>query len=276
MRDHREHAAEADDIAPLIDVPFYSGEVGTAFTSSEEAGRHFLSLGHAQDLSPSPFFLWGWIRAQRAAPADVDTFLADPSQACAHPAFAPESYFELCRVAGGDVPTLVALLSRIEVDHGLLLPGFVGAARTHGQRGLRAFLASLTTQHFGGPGLEMPHFSSTWYHDAYDDVARAKANPFRHYVVSGWREGRDPSPNFSTPAYLSRHPDVIALGDQSPDPLSRQGRGRGPLGRRLDCLSRPRPARDQARPAAQRLRPLQGWKRCRDPAHLRRPRRRAF
>jgi hypothetical protein len=51
-----------------------------------------------------------------------------------------------------------------------------------------------------------------FYRSAYPDVAAAGVEPIRHYVESGWREGRDPAAWFSTTAYLADHPDVAASG----------------------------------------------------------------
>lgn len=53
-------------------------------------------------------------------------------------------------------------------------------------------------------------FDSEWYLQAYPDVAEARADPLRHYMELGWREGRNPGPDFSTSAYLKANPDVAA------------------------------------------------------------------
>ena len=55
-------------------------------------------------------------------------------------------------------------------------------------------------------------FDPAWYLEAYADVRESGVDPTRHYLESGWREGRDPGPNFSTTAYLRANPDVAALG----------------------------------------------------------------
>ncbi|MFM8754251.1 MAG: hypothetical protein ACKODL_06105, partial [Phenylobacterium sp.] len=54
-------------------------------------------------------------------------------------------------------------------------------------------------------------FDPVFYRTVYDDVARAGADPFLHYAETGWREGRDPAPWFSTSAYLEQRPDVAGL-----------------------------------------------------------------
>ncbi|MGI8932161.1 MAG: hypothetical protein ACR2FK_07275, partial [Sphingomicrobium sp.] len=55
-------------------------------------------------------------------------------------------------------------------------------------------------------------FEHDWYLDQYPDVADSGVDPARHYLDFGWREGRDPSPGFSTTAYLRANSDVATLG----------------------------------------------------------------
>ena len=51
-------------------------------------------------------------------------------------------------------------------------------------------------------------FDPDWYLLTYPDVARTGTDPLAHYVDHGWREGRDPGPEFETSAYLRANPDV--------------------------------------------------------------------
>ena len=37
-------------------------------------------------------------------------------------------------------------------------------------------------------------------------------NPLVHFVNAGWREGRNPSPEFDCAAYIARYEDVRASG----------------------------------------------------------------
>jgi len=48
-------------------------------------------------------------------------------------------------------------------------------------------------------------FDRQFYLSSYPDVAEAGTCPLDHYVRYGWREGRDPSPTFSTLKYMSRY-----------------------------------------------------------------------
>ncbi len=47
-----------------------------------------------------------------------------------------------------------------------------------------------------------------WYRETYPDIARAGIDPVEHYLQIGWREGRDPRPDFSTTGYLKKNKDI--------------------------------------------------------------------
>jgi len=55
-------------------------------------------------------------------------------------------------------------------------------------------------------------FDAGWYLRAYPDVAEAGRDPLRHYMEIGWREGRDPGPDFATSSYLKANRDVASAG----------------------------------------------------------------
>lgn len=58
-------------------------------------------------------------------------------------------------------------------------------------------------------------FDSDWYLAEYADVATDKKfnqNPALHYLQFGGFEGRNPSPNFDSQAYLDANPDVASGG----------------------------------------------------------------
>ncbi len=201
----------------LIDVPFYAEEAGVRFSSLGEAGDHFLGVGQFEGHSPSPVILWAWIRAHHPEFSDFQDFVADPMRACVHPAIAAGLHRELCRSHRGDIGTVVTALSRLVVVEEAplgaapLVPRLAAAARALGFGTLPPFLATLSRLRAGAVALEMDLFSSTWYRDVYDDVDAAGLNAFRHYVVFGWKDGRDPSPAFSTRRYLDDNPDVARL-----------------------------------------------------------------
>jgi len=57
-----------------------------------------------------------------------------------------------------------------------------------------------------------PHLDPHFYLERYPDVAALGIDPVKHYLASGAREGRDPTPWFSTFGYLNAHHDVKSSG----------------------------------------------------------------
>jgi ubiquinone/menaquinone biosynthesis C-methylase UbiE len=55
-------------------------------------------------------------------------------------------------------------------------------------------------------------FDYAWYLSQYPDVRAAGTDPVIHYVSSGWKEGKDPSPYFSTRYYLAHNHDAAECG----------------------------------------------------------------
>lgn len=58
----------------------------------------------------------------------------------------------------------------------------------------------------------MGGFDPVYYLATYPDVAENGCDPLEHYLKFGWKEGRDPSDQFSTSGYLSANPDVAEAG----------------------------------------------------------------
>jgi hypothetical protein len=66
-------------------------------------------------------------------------------------------------------------------------------------------------------------FDQKWYLINNPDVAASGLDPIRHYVLYGAREGRDPSPSFSTSGYLSHNSDVAVAGVNPLEHFIRRG-----------------------------------------------------
>ena len=58
-------------------------------------------------------------------------------------------------------------------------------------------------------------------------MAAAGVDPLQHYLTYGWKEGRDPSANFDTKAYLAANPDVAAAGVNPLEHFLQYGAGEG-------------------------------------------------
>jgi GT2 family glycosyltransferase len=55
-------------------------------------------------------------------------------------------------------------------------------------------------------------FDAAFYYSNYPDVRQADMDPLWHYIKWGWKEGRDPSIDFSTFSYLEENQDVKEMG----------------------------------------------------------------
>ena len=55
-------------------------------------------------------------------------------------------------------------------------------------------------------------FDKSWYLKAYPDVEESKVDPAYHYLMFGWKEGRQPSPFFDGVSYLEQNKDVQLQG----------------------------------------------------------------
>jgi hypothetical protein len=107
-----------------------------------------------------------------------------------------------------------------------------------------------------------PAFDAAFYLAINPDIAASSADPLQHFLITGWLEGRDPTPRFSVRDYLELHPDVAATG-LNPFVhyvLAGEAEGRAAknnLGFRYDLVVRVTPAEERiarAAAAAARLR----------------------
>lgn len=57
-----------------------------------------------------------------------------------------------------------------------------------------------------------PHFDAAFYVKSNPDVAAARVDPLDHFMLNGWREGRDPTADFDVRHYLITNVDVDAAG----------------------------------------------------------------
>lgn len=107
--------------------------------------------------------------------------------------------------------------------------------------------------------LVAAEFDRRHYLGLSPDVAKAGADPLHHFLTHGWREGRDPNPDFSVRAYLNENPEVAKAGINPFVHYLRHGRreGRTPghdLGFRYDIIARQRPIPDELRDSARATR----------------------
>jgi hypothetical protein len=104
-------------------------------------------------------------------------------------------------------------------------------------------------------------FNVDFYLSYNPDIRDAGVDPVWHYAVSGWKEGRDPSPTFSTRHYLDSYPDIRNAGVNPFYHFLVNGKaeGRTPrhaLGFRFDILAQLKPVAEQIAIAKAHRRPV--------------------
>lgn len=57
-----------------------------------------------------------------------------------------------------------------------------------------------------------PHFDADFYRATNDDLSGSDEDLLQHFMITGWKERRDPSAEFSIDYYLEIYPDVSAGG----------------------------------------------------------------
>lgn len=98
-----------------------------------------------------------------------------------------------------------------------------------GIRDLKLVLARLTLgpRKIDGGAEIRSEFDEAFYLERSPDVRQSSIDPLRHYLETGWKEGRDPAPWFSSTAYLQAYDDVRRAGANPFVHYIRFGRGEG-------------------------------------------------
>jgi len=60
--------------------------------------------------------------------------------------------------------------------------------------------------------VTIDEFDKEYYLSLYSDVRDSGVDPIIHFMKDGWKEGRNPSPNFNTNYYLNKYKDVKDSG----------------------------------------------------------------
>jgi glycosyltransferase involved in cell wall biosynthesis len=138
---------------------------------------HFLHQGWQEGRRPNPYF-------------DPEYYLAQNPDVAAV-AINPLLHYILAGEADGRAPG--PLFDPIWYAHQYVVPP--------GANLLRHFLE----RRFTGKVSPLAEFDPAHYLAAYPDIAAAGRDPFDHYLLYGYREGRDPSASFDTKFYLHRY-----------------------------------------------------------------------
>ena len=172
--------------AEIFDTAWYLRAYPDVAEHGIDPATHFIAQGWQEGRRPNFYFDPHWYRAANSdvARAGVNPVLHYISAGEAE-GRAPSEHFDLAWYATQHTP---------DPERSLL---------AH-------FLARCTT----GTVSPLPEFDGAFYLATYPDVADAKVDPFEHYLLYGFREGRNPSAGFDTRFYLHRYLDGVT--DENP------------------------------------------------------------
>ena len=181
----------------LFDGAFYLRAYPDVAAHGIDPATHFIGQGWREGRRPSLYFDPVWYRAANSdvARAGVNPVLHYISAGEAE-GRAPSEYFDLAWYAA-----------------------------QHTADGERTLLAHFMLLRTTGAVSPVPEFDAAFYLAEYPDVAAAGVDPFEHYLLYGYREGRNPSAGFDTRFYLHRYLD----GDLGLNPLVHYRRHRESL-----------------------------------------------
>jgi len=166
-------------VSGLFDAAWYCETYPDIPAAGADPLIHFANWGWREHRNPNPYFVTRWYLLQNpdVARAGTDPLVhyirageAENRSPCAH----------------FDLPWY-RTRHHAEAD-GTLLAHYLRHRRT-------------------GQVTPIPEFDAAWYLEHYPDVAAAGADPFEHYLLWGWREGRNPSAAFDTRFYVRRYMD---------------------------------------------------------------------
>jgi hypothetical protein len=228
-------------IALALDAAFYRAiyeDVG----ADGDAFGHYARAGWRERRDPAP-----WFSAQRYLDANPDIAKAgvEPLHHYltrgrfegrdVYPSAHADGYFQR-GVSAGHAPLWSgeALLAPLPADAPEPPSGVVEAEAPD----VRSFGEALAEER----AVIAAEFDAAYYLGMNPDVADAGTDPLAHFLMAGWREGRDPSPRFSVRDYLETNPDIVAAGINPLVHYVMAGRaeGRAPkqdLGFRYDVLA---------------------------------------
>ena len=181
----------------LFDAPFYLRAYPDVAEHGIDPATHFIVQGWQEGRRPNLYFDPVWYRGANSdvARAGVNPVLHYISVGETE-GRAPSEYFDLAWYGACHNP-----------DEG------------------RTLLAHFMLRRTSGEVTPMPEFDAGFYLASYPDVAVAGVDPFEHYLLYGYREGRNPSAAFDSRFYLLRYLD----GEHEQNPLIHYRRHRHAL-----------------------------------------------
>jgi hypothetical protein len=228
-------------ISPAVDGAFYRAAYPELDTPDLDPVRHYATAGWREGRDPAPWFS---VRAYLEANFDVRRSGTEPFY----------HYLVAGRREGRDAYP--------SVEGERFLMNLARRQETHAwsfeaPRLKPSPAPAIALAPIGGPAsdpaaslkdraLIAAEFDAAYYLAASPDVAAAGVDPIEHFLVTGWREGRDPNPRFSLQDYLESYPDIALAGVNPFVHYVRTGRAEGrvaknELGFRYEVLAHLQP-----------------------------------
>lgn len=225
-------------VSGAVDARFYLGVHREVMAGAADPVGHYVRSGWREGCDPAPWFS---TRGYLDANADVAAAGINPLQ----------HYLEQGRVEGRDAPRsrhaerYYAEIAGADEPTWSFDPGV--RPRRPGQTAEEEARERTLAAERDAVRAE---FNGAYYMALNPDVAAAGGDLLDHFLIFGWREGRDPNGDFSVKGYLNRYPDVAASGLNPFVHYVTRGRaeGRSPresLGFRYDVIERLIPIEDR-------------------------------
>ena len=206
-------------LGPAVDVAFYGATYPDLAATGADLLAHYAQAGWREGRDPAPWFsTTGYLERY-----------PDVAEGGANPLY---HYLAMGRREGREPVPSAQALAYLEARK-LARDGKAELPVTAADRALAA-----------------TEFDPAYYLFNNPDVAAAGQDPLDHFLQRGWKEGRDPSRDFSLADYLELNPDVAAAGVQPFVHYLSQGRREGRiavrrLGFRHDAVARLRPLQER-------------------------------
>lgn len=188
-------------LGPALDTDFYRAIYPDIAQAGRDLVAHYADAGWREGRDPAPWFsTTGYLERY-----------PDVAQGGANPFY---HYLAMGRREGREaVPSAQALTYLVAEK--LRRDGKADVPVTAADRALAA-----------------TEFDEAYYLFNNPDVAASGQDPLDHFLLRGWKEGRDPSRDFHLADYLELSPDVAAAGVQPFVHYLAQGRAEGRIARR--------------------------------------------
>lgn len=177
----RDNAAQAelDKVrqSGLFDWHYYNNACGTSFQSEDEALRHFFFEGYREGRRPNLYFDPAWYL----------NLYPDVRDAGVQPLY----HFVIEGDGEGRQPSRIFDAAWYRCAYAI----------PENENSLAHYLAHRTTCRFS----PLPEFDVEHYGTANQDVRDAGIDAFEHFLFTGYREGRNPSPSFNIRYYAKRY-----------------------------------------------------------------------